>query len=182
MLKKVYTRAAALEALKKGRQVIVMSDWLKEDIDFYMEGIKYSKDILKNAEYAIRNNPRLIRKGIKLWGAAEIWKYATEQVKRDNELAMMALTSDYDIVCDMLHDYNYSCFFNKRFIREILTKMADDYDFCNAMKNVSAKYRVQIANIQAAASILFNRLPKGMKTEELYNIAKRIVSPTLLIV
>lgn len=179
--KKVYTRRKAIKELKKGRCIAVSGEWLRKNQEFYIEALNYTESVLEEAEHCIVNNSKIIKKGIKRWGG-HMLKYASEELQKDDQLVRMALVSEYDVICDM-HNDSYDCLYDKRFVKEILTKM--DNDYAKLMRKPwfdVSNCKIRRNNLLAAAIVLWHKLPKKVKNDsEVYDIAARFVNPAMLV-
>lgn len=182
--KKVYTRRGALKALKRLKEgrldfIEISGRRLRENRDFYMEALDYTSTVLENAEYVIINDYNIIKKAIECWNGEKVFKYASEELKRNNELVRQALTSSYYVIFD-LHDECYECLYDKKFVKEIMTKISDDYNFI--LKDYKWLINQNRENLLCAAISLWRKLPNEIKDDgEIYDICKTFINFELLV-
>lgn len=176
--KKVYTTKKALKVLKEQRiDDYVIAGRLRNDKSFYMEALDYSSSVIQEAEYIIVNDYDIIKKGIEKWGGNEIFKYASEELQKNDELVRMALASNYSVIFDIDSD-NYKCFYDKEFVKGIVTKMAADSSEIMGLQVIHRKYEKE--NIKVAMICLWQKLPQETKNE-VYDIAKTFINPSALV-
>ncbi len=125
-MKKVYRAKTALKFLQQKRYNIIISGKLKYNHAFYMNSLDYSEKLLYNAAYEIINDADIIKKAIKLWGGYML-KYASDALQKNDDLARMALLSDYTVILFLDLNYEYNFLYDKEFLITLVKKISTDF-------------------------------------------------------